>query len=166
MMLPVAILAGGLATRLRPITQKIPKSLVDIAGQPFICRQLEYLATQGVKQVTLCIGHLGEMLRASGCGVNLWLDKVPLLPGALTLAGSGVRSSIAQANAQALADYRLAPDLDVNRLALLADPQTSGGLLACVAPDRVEDCIHALREAGIHGAVIGELREASHWQLV
>ena len=60
---PVAILAGGLATRLRPITETIPKALVDVAGQPFITRQLEYLHAQGVRHVVLCVGHLGEMIQ-------------------------------------------------------------------------------------------------------
>ena len=48
MTFPVVILAGGLATRLRPITEKIPKSLVEVAGEPFICRQLKYLESQGI----------------------------------------------------------------------------------------------------------------------
>ena len=60
MTLPVAILAGGLATRLRPITEKIPKSLVEVAGEPFIVRQLDYLRRQRVRDVVLCIGYLGE----------------------------------------------------------------------------------------------------------
>ena len=63
-MLPVAILAGGLATRLRPITQTIPKALVDVAGQPFIVRQLAYLHSQGIRDVVLCVGYLGEMIEA------------------------------------------------------------------------------------------------------
>lgn len=61
--LPVAILAGGLATRLRPITEKIPKVLVPIAGRPFLAHQLELLRNTGIQRVVLCLGHLGEMVR-------------------------------------------------------------------------------------------------------
>jgi MurNAc alpha-1-phosphate uridylyltransferase len=64
MMPPVAILAGGLATRLRPLTVSVPKSLVEVAGRPFIAWQLDYLRDQGVREVVLCIGHLGEQIEA------------------------------------------------------------------------------------------------------
>lgn len=64
MSLPVAILAGGLATRLRPITEKIPKALVDVAGKPFVVRQLDYLRRQGITRVVLCLGYLGEQVEA------------------------------------------------------------------------------------------------------
>lgn len=62
-MLPVAILAGGLATRLRPITDRIPKALVEINGEPFIAHQLRLLRTRGIRRVVLCLGYLGEMVR-------------------------------------------------------------------------------------------------------
>jgi MurNAc alpha-1-phosphate uridylyltransferase len=61
--LPVAILAGGLATRMKPWTQQIPKSLIDVHGKPFAARQLECLAERGVSRVVLCIGHLGAMIK-------------------------------------------------------------------------------------------------------
>jgi NDP-sugar pyrophosphorylase family protein len=59
---PVAILAGGLATRLRPVTATIPKSLVSVAGEPFLAHQLRLLHSQGVRSAVLCVGHLGEMI--------------------------------------------------------------------------------------------------------
>jgi NDP-sugar pyrophosphorylase family protein len=61
--IPVAILAGGLATRLRPITEKIPKSLVPVAGRPFLAHQLELLHARGIRRAVLCIGYLGEMIQ-------------------------------------------------------------------------------------------------------
>lgn len=59
---PVVILAGGLATRLRPMTETIPKSLVDINGEPFIAHQLRLLQRQGIKEVLMCVGYLGEQI--------------------------------------------------------------------------------------------------------
>ena len=61
-MFPVAILAGGLATRLYPKTKTSPKALVEVAGKPFIKHQLEFLKLQRITQVVLCVGHLGEMI--------------------------------------------------------------------------------------------------------
>lgn len=74
-MFSVAILAGGLATRLRPITETIPKALVDVAGKPFIVRQLSYLREQGISHVVLCIGYLGDMVReVVGSGESFGLE--------------------------------------------------------------------------------------------
>lgn len=61
--LPLAILTGGLATRLRPMTQTIPKSLIDINGTPFIAHQLAILRASGIEKVVICAWHLGEMIR-------------------------------------------------------------------------------------------------------
>ena len=77
---PVAILAGGLATRLRPITTYIPKVLVEVAGEPFIRHQLRFLAQQGIHDVVLCTGYLGEMVEREvgteccGCRVRYSCD--------------------------------------------------------------------------------------------
>lgn len=60
--IPVAILAGGLATRLKPITEKIPKSLVPVTGKTFLARQLELLRSRGIRRAILCVGHLGGMI--------------------------------------------------------------------------------------------------------
>lgn len=88
-MFPVAILAGGLATRLRPITEKIPKALIEVAGRPFICRQLDYLRGQGVTRVVICTGYLGEQIEAVvGDGRAFGLD-VCYSPDGPTLLGTG-----------------------------------------------------------------------------
>lgn len=88
-MLPVAILAGGLATRLYPNTHRVPKSLLEVAGKPFIFRQLGYLNSQGVDQVVLCVGHLGEMIReVVGDGSQFGLDISYSFDGS-SLLGTG-----------------------------------------------------------------------------
>ena len=59
---PVAILAGGMATRLRPITEKIPKLLVEVAGEPFFSHQIRPLREAGLTRLVLCVGYLGEKI--------------------------------------------------------------------------------------------------------
>lgn len=59
---PAALLVGGLATRLRPITETIPKAMVEVAGRPFIDHQLALLRRNGIRHVVLCLGHLGEQI--------------------------------------------------------------------------------------------------------
>ena len=61
-MLPVAILAGGLGTRLLPITTSIPKALVEVNGEPFIAHQLRLLRTHQIEHCVVCVGYLGEMI--------------------------------------------------------------------------------------------------------
>jgi NDP-sugar pyrophosphorylase family protein len=59
---PVAILAGGLATRMRPLTESMPKSLLPVHGKPFIAHQLRLLQAQAITEVVLCTGFLGEQI--------------------------------------------------------------------------------------------------------
>jgi NDP-sugar pyrophosphorylase family protein len=69
---PVAILAGGLATRLRPVTNQTPKALLSVAGEPFLVHQVRLLHSNGLRKIVLCVGYLGEMIKAKlGDGSNL-----------------------------------------------------------------------------------------------
>ncbi|MDR3425660.1 MAG: sugar phosphate nucleotidyltransferase [Alphaproteobacteria bacterium] len=73
----LALLAGGLATRLYPITEKIPKSMLLIAGEPFIAHQLRQIRAKGVRKVVLCVGYLGEQVRdfvGNGAAFGLEVD--------------------------------------------------------------------------------------------
>jgi N-acetyl-alpha-D-muramate 1-phosphate uridylyltransferase len=63
MILPVAILAGGLARRLRPITELIPKALVDVQGEPFINHQLRLLSARGIQRIVLCLQYRGDLIQ-------------------------------------------------------------------------------------------------------
>jgi NDP-sugar pyrophosphorylase family protein len=58
------ILAGGLGTRLLPFTESIPKAMVPVCGRPFLAYQLEYLSHHGIRDVILCVGHLGDKIES------------------------------------------------------------------------------------------------------
>jgi selenide,water dikinase len=107
-------------------------------------------------------GHLAELARASGLVAELRLAAIPALPGALGLLARGVRSSAHAQNARfrdALAEPAARPGEPA--LELLFDPQTSGGLLFSLPPERAAQAVAALREAGdASAATIGTLREA------
>jgi NDP-sugar pyrophosphorylase family protein len=87
---PTVILAGGLATRLGPLTQARPKSLVDVNGQPFLFHQLRQLRSQGVGRVLLCLGHLGEqVVAATGDGSAFGLEVEYAFDGPRLLGTAG-----------------------------------------------------------------------------
>jgi len=87
--LPVAILSGGLATRLRPVTEKIPKALLPIAGKPFLAHQLELLQKNGVRSVVLCVGYLGEKIREEFPDGKPWGMALQYSFDGPTLLGTG-----------------------------------------------------------------------------
>ena len=77
----LALLAGGLATRLRPLTLTMPKSMVEVADEPFIAHQLRLLAGQGIKEIVICASYLGGQIEAYvgdgaafGCNVRYSFD--------------------------------------------------------------------------------------------
>jgi NDP-sugar pyrophosphorylase family protein len=83
---PCVILAGGLATRLKPDTERCPKSLVPVAGELFVAHQLRWLASEGIHNVILAIGYLGALVqeyvldgRAFGVDVSYSSDGDRLL---------------------------------------------------------------------------------------
>lgn len=89
MSLPVAVLAGGLATRLQPLTSQIPKILLDVAGRPFAEHQIELLKRHNVSRVVFCLGHLQEQVVAAlGDGAR-WQMTFEYVSDGATLAGTG-----------------------------------------------------------------------------
>jgi NDP-sugar pyrophosphorylase family protein len=66
----IAVLAGGLATRLGELSRGTPKSLIDVLGRPFLAWQLDLFAAAGIDKVVLCIGHHGEQIEE-------WVAKHP-----------------------------------------------------------------------------------------
>ena len=89
-MFSVAILAGGFAKRLMPMTEKIPKALIEVAGKPFIFHQLQYLRKEGIKKVVLCLGYLCEMIQEKvGDGSKFDLDITYSYDGDILLGTGG-----------------------------------------------------------------------------
>ncbi len=77
--LPCVILAGGLGTRMRPVTEVLPKSLIPVLGRPFAELQLEWLSREGIDHVIYSIGYRGEMIRAAlgtGARFDVQIDYV------------------------------------------------------------------------------------------
>jgi NDP-sugar pyrophosphorylase family protein len=90
MLPPIAILAGGLATRLRPVTETIPKALIEVAGEPFLAHQLRLLRQNGFERVVLLVGYLGEQIQAfAGDGSNFGLQVEYVFDGPRLLGTAG-----------------------------------------------------------------------------
>jgi len=105
--LPVAILAGGLATRLGPLVAEVPKALIDVAGRPFIEHQLRWLARCGATSVVLCVGYLGEKIQAAlGDGTRFGVQLQYAFDGPQLLGtGGALRLALPLLGAQFLILY-------------------------------------------------------------
>lgn len=106
-------------------------------------------------------GHLGEMAQASGVDLEVYVDALPALPGAIELLGRGERSTSHDQNTRLPVEVeRLAAAGP--RLELAFDPQTAGGLVAAVSPEGADSLVRALRNNGLQAAsVIARARPAS-----
>ncbi len=105
------------------------------------------------------LGHLRNVVAASRVGARIYLDRVPVLAAAWDYAREGTVPGGTHANHHFLNDWvTYAPDVTKEEQLILCDAQTSGGLLAAVAPDQVESTLAALRAAGVgDAAIIGQI---------
>jgi NDP-sugar pyrophosphorylase family protein len=96
--LPIAVLAGGLATRLRPLTETIPKALVEVAGRPFAVHQVELLRRQAVHDVVWLVGYRAEQIEAAlGDGSGWGMRFLYVRDGPLPLGtGGAIRQALGQ----------------------------------------------------------------------
>ena len=121
------------------------------------CEKLREVAPHAVTDVTGfgLAGHVAEMAEASGVAVELKLDELPLLPGALEAAATGLVPAGAGKNRESIAAVLEIDDgADELRVDLALDPQTSGGLLAAVAPEHAEALVRRLPGAAVVGRVV------------
>ncbi|NEO39795.1 MAG: selenide, water dikinase SelD [Moorea sp. SIOASIH] len=94
-------------------------------------------------------GHLFEMVKASQVGVELDLDAIPILPGAIETVQAGITSSLHPQNLRLAIYINNATQVgDLAKYQLLFDPQTSGGLLAAIPAENVDECIKKLKTFG------------------
>jgi len=131
------------------------------AGTVAIFREFGASAATDVSGFGLT-GHLLEMLRASDVGVRLHINSVPLLPTVEQLMSEGIMSSLQSQNERSLSDFQVEGLKKKDpRILLLADPQTSGGLLVSVPTPSAQKCIEALHRDGFYSAsIIGETTSA------
>jgi len=103
----VAVLAGGLATRMRPLTEHVPKSMLLVADEPFIAHQLRLLRREGICRVVLCVGFLWEQIRDFvGDGSRFGLSVTYAVDGSKLLGtGGALRAALSQLGPEFLVMY-------------------------------------------------------------
>lgn len=93
---PIAVLAGGLATRMRPMTAQLPKALLEVAGEPFIAHQLRLFYREGIRDVKLLVGYCWEQIqRFVGDGTRFGVQVHYIVDGPRLLGtGGAVRHAV------------------------------------------------------------------------
>jgi selenide,water dikinase len=109
------------------------------------------------------LGHLRNVVVASKVGARIWLDRVPVLPPAWDYVRAGIAPGGTHANRRFLADWVCYdPEITKEEELLLCDAQTSGGLLAAVAPEQADAAISSLKAGGaLQAATIGRMEEGA-----
>src|SRR5580765_392597 len=103
----IVVLAGGLATRMRPETETVPKSLLQVNGRPFVDWQLDRFAASGARSVVMCVGHLGDQIETHvrraldrGLAVSYSYDG-----GQLVGTGGALRRALARLESEFVLTY-------------------------------------------------------------
>jgi NDP-sugar pyrophosphorylase family protein len=104
---PIAVLAGGLATRMWPLTEQLPKALLEVAGEPFIAHQLRLFAREGIRDVKILVGHCWEQIeRFVGDGGRFGLKVDYIVDGPKLLGtGGAVRQALDRLRGEFLVTY-------------------------------------------------------------
>jgi NDP-sugar pyrophosphorylase family protein len=104
---PVALLAGGLATRLRPLTEQVPKAMLEVAGEPFIAHQLRLLRRENITRVVICSGYLANQIEDYvGDGSRFGLSVTYKIDGPKLLGtGGALRAALDQVGDEFMVMY-------------------------------------------------------------
>jgi NDP-sugar pyrophosphorylase family protein len=104
---PIAVLAGGLATRMRPLTEQVPKALLEVADEPFIAHQLRLFAREGIADVKLLVGYCWEQIaRFVGDGGRFGVRVEYILDGPVLLGtGGAIRHALDRLASEFLVTY-------------------------------------------------------------
>ncbi len=132
-------------------------------------RAMRDFDVKGATDVTgfALMGHTWEMARASGVTIEIDSRRVPLIEGALELAGQGMLTSGDKTNREYVgSDAHIGESLSKEMKHLLFDPQTAGGMLIAIARDRAEDLLARLHEHYPQAAIIGRVRERGEHSVV